>query len=93
MGVGSGFGSVLGGHSIADCGSQRHNHGGTRGKAQGKPSAVLLMGRGSGADRSVRATQSPLLFQRRLVALVDFFPVDYAPPCLQIFGRRLLYLR
>src|SRR6267378_7988814 len=42
------------------------------------------MGRGSGADRSVRATR--LLFERRLVALVDFFPVDYAPPSLQILG-------
>src|SRR6267378_3554828 len=46
------------------------------------------MGRGSGADRSVRATR--LLFERRLVALVDFFPVDHAPPSLQILGTAVV---
>src|SRR5882762_9774614 len=46
------------------------------------------MGRGSGADRSVRATRLPL--ERRLVALVDFFPVDHAPPSLQILGTAVV---
>src|SRR5260370_36032847 len=31
-----------------------------------------------------------LLLQRRLVALVDFFPVDYAPPGLQVFGTTVV---
>jgi len=31
-----------------------------------------------------------LLLNRRLVALVDFFPVDYVPPGLQVFGAAVV---
>src|SRR6266478_3154382 len=54
------------------------------------PVRVRLLSGKRGRTNASAPTRVLLLLQRRLVALVDFFPVDYAPPRLQILGAAVV---